>query len=831
MDRRSFLIGAGTAVIATRAAFAQDATAMVVLTDKVTAADKSVPEGISRVATFAYDAAKHPTRGGARYRESDAEETARYPEAAWFSTANGRYFLLDENPASPLMLGAVGDGETDDAPAVQAARDFAALSGAPMLIDAYFSHKGTLELNDPVSIRGVGRERCGLHMSIDRENEGVNILTSGVTIEDIEISAHIPKTIQNGQGSYGTCITVGKVFYDPVREGGKLVAPELVTGTSLSRLKITRAEGSASAHAIACTGRISGVAASDILIEGASPKSIHGDAILVHWGTSGHDFPLDAEGNSIKPFVLPKEKDAHSYHPNNIRFENLRVRNTGRLIAISAAYAVQISKVDFDGLDDGVKRNGVQLLDLVVGDEGDRYAHPDDKGKVYSNISLRDIVAYNITGSGINALAIIDVSGYGTSKYADDPNTGARYQEQPRWKNIEIANVVMEADLSDTTDLINVRNFLGDISFRNIDGSAKISQGGLRLQQCEGNVLFENCKVNGRTLVNDCDGLALRDCRLSGSMFPLLAVTLDSSKGFVLGEQVTGGKSGVVGRVAAIPDETTVNVQLLESWTPFVEGEELAGAARGTIRAIVTATNATVTIGGETTAGALAAGVDNGATVISVAAGRSRPGLPRAVKVGDKLAYDGGVLYVTRYAPANTANIEIAPAPAAAKAGGALMLERRSRNLRFENCDISGSSRAVDARNCNAVIFDGGVVRDAGQYGLLVGEGAEVSVAGTSFSNNGLRRLLQQDATLPTRDIAVSAGGLFNGRDIRFEDSGRVVNNVSVNEGALGGSLQNSVFAGNAVETNLSVAGRLKGGGRFTLADNRMADGAALKGN
>ncbi|MDQ6435799.1 right-handed parallel beta-helix repeat-containing protein [Mesorhizobium sp. LHD-90] len=831
MDRRSFLIGAGTAVVAVQAAFAQDATALTVLTDKVTAAEKSVPEGVSRVATFAYDAALHPTRGGARYRLSDADETARYPEAAWFPTADRRYFLLDENPASPLMLGAIGDGETDDAAAVQATRDFCAVSGAPVLIDAYFAHKGTLELNHPVSIRGVGRERCGLYLAIDRENEGVNILASGVSLEDMEIRAHIPKGIQNGQGSYGTCITVGRSFYDPVREGGRLVAPDLVTGTSFDRLKITRAEGSASAHAIACMGRISGVFANDLVIEGASPKSVHGDAILVHWSTSGRDFPLDADGNVIKPFVLPKEKDAHSYHPNNIRFENLRVRNTARLIAISSAYAVQISKVDFDGLDDGINRNGAQLLDLVVGDEGDRYAHPDDQGKVYSNIALRDIVAYNITGSGINARAIIDVSGFGTSKYADDPNTGARYQDQPRWKNIEIANVVMEADLSDTVDIVNVRNFLGDITFRNIDGNAKVSQGGLRLQQCEGNLRFENCKVNGRTLVSDCDGLSMRECRLAGSMFPLLSLKVDSSEGFVLGEPVTGGKSGVAGSIAAIPDETTVNVQLLEGWVPFLEGEELAGSARARIATVSTASSATLAIGGETSAGALAAGIEAGATVLSVDSGGAKPGLPRAVKIGDKIAYDGGVLYVTRYAPANTANIEVAPAPAPLKAGGELMLEWRSRNLRFENCDISGSNRAVDARNCNAVIFDGGRIRDAGQYGLLVAGGAEVSVAGTSFSNNGLRRLLQQDATLATRDIAVAAGALFNGRDIRFEDSGRAVNNVSVNEAALGGSLQNSVFAGKPIEANLSVAGKLKGGGRFMLADNRTADGAAVDAN
>ena len=831
MDRRSFLIGAGTVVAAAHTAFAQDAATLIVLTDKVTAAEKSVPEGVSRVATFAYDAARHPTRGGARYRVSDADETARYPQAAWFSSANGRYFLLDESPASPLMLGALGDGETDDAAAVQAARDFCARSGAPMLIDAYFAHKGTLELNDPVSIRGVGRERCGLYLAIDRENEGVNILTSGITIEDIEIRAHIPKGIQNGQGSYGTCITVGKIIYEPVRENGRLIAPELVTGTALSRLKITRAEGSAGAHAIACTGRISGVTGNDLLIEGASPKNPHGDAVLVHWGTSGKDFDLHEDGTIVKPQIMHKDPEAFTYHPNNIRFENLRVRNTGRLTAISSAYAIHFAKVDYDGLDDGVPRNGLQILDLVVGDDADRYAHPDDQGKVFSNIGLSDVIAYNITGYGNNGRALIDVSGFGTSKQAVDPNTGAYYLDQPRWKNIEIANVVMEADLSDTTELINVRNFLGDISFRDVHAIAKVSQGGISLQQCEGSLRFDNCKVNGRTLVSDCDGLSMRDCQLSGSTFPQLAITLDSSKGFVLGEQVTGEKSGVVGIIAAIPDETTVNVQLLENWKPFVEGEELAGSARGRIGAVAVASNATVTIGGETTAGTLASDIEAGGTLISVASERARPGLSRAVKIGDKITYDGGVLYVTRYAPANTANIEVAPAPAAAKAGSGLALERRSRNIRFEGCDISGSNRAVDARNCNGVIFSGGHIRDAGQYGLLVGDGADVSVTGTILSNNGLRRLAQQDATLATRDIAVGAGGLFNGHDIRFEDSGRVVNNVSVNAAALGGSLQNSVFAGKPIEANLSVAGKLKGGGRFTLADNRTADGAAVKGN
>ena len=86
------------------------------------------------------------------------------------------------------------------------------------------------------------------------------------------------------------------------------------------------------------------------------------------------------------PLVLRKEAQAGTYHPNNITIDDIRVRNTGRLAALSSIYNISITNVDFDGLDDGENGNGVQLIDLVVGDEAGRYAHADDAGKVYHNI-------------------------------------------------------------------------------------------------------------------------------------------------------------------------------------------------------------------------------------------------------------------------------------------------------------------------------------------------------------------------------------------------------------------------------------------------------------
>ena len=203
---------------------------------------------------------------------------------------------------TPQQFGAIGDVDmatgigTDDTDALQAARDFCAGSGAMLVLTSYYKHTGTLELNTPIKIDGIGRHACGLYMVIDRENEGVHVNSSDVCIQNIDVAAHIPHTIQNGQGTYGTCITIGTLFYPAVFSGSTLIEPDPITGIILRALKLTRAEGSGSGHALAITGRASGASITDIDFIGASPASRHGDAILIHWGTTGRDFPLNAQG-------------------------------------------------------------------------------------------------------------------------------------------------------------------------------------------------------------------------------------------------------------------------------------------------------------------------------------------------------------------------------------------------------------------------------------------------------------------------------------------------------------------------------------------------------
>lgn len=50
-------------------------------------------------------------KGGGRYVRSSIGEVSQYPEQAWFRTADGAYWLLDEKQPTPEMFGAKGDLE------------------------------------------------------------------------------------------------------------------------------------------------------------------------------------------------------------------------------------------------------------------------------------------------------------------------------------------------------------------------------------------------------------------------------------------------------------------------------------------------------------------------------------------------------------------------------------------------------------------------------------------------------------------------------------------------------------------------------------------------
>jgi len=742
---------------------------------------------------------------------NDPQQGVWVPPDGDLTGASGSWKRSVDSTLTPMMFGAVGGYDfvnatgSDDTVALNAAKDYCALTGSVLYFTDYHLCTGTFEINASLKINGLGKDVCGIYCDIDRENEGVHVNASNTSIENIEIAAHIPDTIQNGQGTYGTCLTIGTLFYPAVFDPG-LVEPDKLRNIIVDEVLLTRANGSASAHAVAITGRASSVTMSNLDIIGYDPTSRHGDAFLLHWGTTGLDFPLDGAGLVITPLVLQKEADAGTYHPNNIHISDVYVRNTGRFCAASSVYNVLIERWDFDGLPDTVDGNGVQLIDLVVGDEADRYAHADDAGKVYTNIAFRDGNAYNITGSGVNALSLIDFSGFGTSKYEDDPLTSSRYIEQPKWENIEFSNLNLEADLSDTTELINLRNLWAKVLFKNVVARGKVSQTGIKLQQINGQIIFDNCYCNLPVLIDDCNGITMRDTVFEGEQFPCFLVEVADTTGYLLGELVNDDVTGSnQGYVKEIVNGTDLYVQCVENWTPYNTAENLDGATSATssaISTIVTQSDVTVEILGGTDTSDLTATLTAKDNTITV------DGFAKDLKIGDKLTYSGGnIVYVTRYAEAGALVIEVTTAPAGAAITTTVTVERRTQNVLFQNCELSGRSRVVDATDCYNVNFTGGSISKFGQYGLLVDTNATVQMDGTEFQGGGLRRLISHDAALSTRDVVISPNATFNGIRLRFDESLHILHHLANNASAIAGSARDCAHIGTPITAEFTIGG------------------------
>jgi len=95
------------------------------LADWATAWDADVPESFEWVRTEAFDASVAPNVGAAWFRKSDISEVSELPTAAWFQSANGRYFINAEEQPTVLMFGARADAGADAADSLTAMFDVA----------------------------------------------------------------------------------------------------------------------------------------------------------------------------------------------------------------------------------------------------------------------------------------------------------------------------------------------------------------------------------------------------------------------------------------------------------------------------------------------------------------------------------------------------------------------------------------------------------------------------------------------------------------------------------------------------------------------------------
>jgi hypothetical protein len=355
-----------------------------------------------------------------------------------------------EGFASPEDFGAIGNAQIDpitglvtgaiDTTAVNRCATHCWLTGKEMVLISAYRYAGTFDVPSGVTIRGTSPITTGVYIDVDRENEGFHILGTNTTHFGYFISVRIPLSIQNGQGGFGTCVTVGAIYYPVLErlEGESATAyatrstPPLVAHHTFRNMVFLRRPGG-SGHATATVGRCAHVSFVDCEYRGwSSSTGRHSNGNLTHWGGPCEPFLADPDGVLIEPLIQRRPDDVWTFHPHDIRVVNPRLRNCVRPAGVSAAYNYYLSGVEIDGQDDGVQANGCQLLLLVGGDDADAFAHPDDAGKVFRNIVVDGVTAYNMDGLSPNpaGTGLIDFPGYSTSKYDNADGTLAR--DDPR---------------------------------------------------------------------------------------------------------------------------------------------------------------------------------------------------------------------------------------------------------------------------------------------------------------------------------------------------------------------------------------------------------------
>ena len=683
-------------------------------------------------------------------------------------------------------------------------------------------------VNRPVRITGT-RSTDRMTIDNSNTEYGLFINSSDVIVDGFEIMANASTGIENGTGHKGTCITISEWFTDPRLPEPPLIKRVVIQNMRLTRKSGSKAghaisilgrtsgviidncdfignspvandgchadavltHWGAHTHGVSTTqisydGKTSNFTAGETLTGGTSGatayivddddggatgtlwlKLVSGDFVDSEAITDTLGGAAVADGPSTVGLRQSRfEPDHYSYHPNNVKITNCRLRNVGRFIACSASYSIHADNIDYLG-----PVQGGQLIDLPIGDEGATFAHPDDYGRVYDNFSFTNITGKMMTGTGANAVTAIDCSGFSTSKqtdadlaaYASAPYTDEAYagvahgkRRTFKWQNVRFENIVFDAGPSDPPSAtpyvrtIYLRNLWGNFTFENVTGVGRDSVLSLELANVVGNYSFNNCDFIGGVSGYATENVHFRGCNLTNP-------DTDAGTQAVLWG---GGRS-----------------------TVFADGP-----------------------------------VSLGETVIPITSG-----CPVRIMDGQRLTFNGGMVTCARFAEIGDTEILITPAPVAIADMQAITVDQWSRNTSFTDCAVRGGDEGFSIAQSIGFNLTGGTVRDAGQYGLLLSADSEVYATGVVFSGNGLRRIT--DGGLSTRDIVVNPDATLIAKMCRFDQSSLVLYNIVSNSSAERVSISDCVFAGNPItgKTNLAA---LANGQPYVFVNN--TDGIGL---
>lgn len=370
------------------------------------------------------------------------------------------------------MFGAKGDWNpvtrkgTDDTAAINTA--FAAAASLNVKIrvgKGVYYNKGELNYPSGLRVSGEDRQSSQFYIEVDNTQAGGRVRGQNVIIEDIGHVIYLTTPLGADDGEFGSGWTVGQYFTN-----GEPIA---CSNVNFIRCGAYAAPGTPQlpAHGFNGMGRVSGYVVEDGVVEGFGGAAVH-----MHWGANGPGI-----GQAI----------VATYHPNNIRVRNIRVKDTGRVYTISSSFDVTLT---------GIRGVGVNRLgDIIPGDETNTYSVAEEKSLVGSDIHVSDFMVSGIVNSGsVAAMRVISV---GNSRANEDaPGVPTRRLLEYRKVLVENGKLV---GADDVTRGIDITGAVGDFKISRVDVSEVARAGiGIRAVDNRGAIAFEEITVSSLTGVD-----------------------------------------------------------------------------------------------------------------------------------------------------------------------------------------------------------------------------------------------------------------------------------------------------------------------------------------
>ncbi len=704
---------------------------------------------------------------------------------------------------TPRDFGATGAGTADDGDRIRDAIDVANDLGINLvMVDGKFRSFDPIVLEKPVSFFGRSHSDR-LRIDTDNTKPGLHIAkTSNVFLRNFDLQVHTTSGIINGSGHNGTCVTTCDWFVPPTEP-----EPVPVTNIVIDSMRLSRTTGSKSGHAIACMSRTRGVRIvncdfrgtddgyhGDAVLchwgawsNGVSTYAVNFDNLtgaftegrvvvglisgatgflvkVLGTGTTGtlyinalvgtfqdNETIVDGVGGSAVANGVAYEDQMqsrfepgrYSYHPNDIKILNCRATKTGRILAASSSYNIQV-----DGF---TITDPVQLIDLPVGDEADTFASVEDAGQTYSLYSFTNIHVRESLGSGANGITVLDLSGYSTSKqtaadlagYAGSGYAGMPFNAvQPRnrqvnFRDVHYGKITWKAGPKNPAGSpayerqIWVRNVIGNVTFEDIDADGLDGVLSLTLANSRGQFKFDRCDLYGGVVLTEADGVYFTNCK------------------------------------TVQPNQDKQNV--------FVRSKM-------------------------TTATTDATGFVANATSITLSS-PSALGYP----IGTPVKYVGGVVYTTKWVEDGDTVVHVSTISGGAAGATTVIFDQSARNIELNNHKLINGLNGIYATGPGVVRFSGGTITQVQEYGVVAENEATIQLDGTDMRDNGHARVPGGPA-ITTANLLAKADGAVFARRMRFGDSNLISHNFQAQTGWRGGSVVDSVFEDTPIGSHVNVA-------------------------